>query len=108
MELALFAIAYELIAITILSRVPGTLWWVRAVDFPRFQVAALLARVGLAHAQNIDGTSPFDMGFCFTIRVSLATGASGFSPTRHWRRVRCSTRVPETGHGRSGCLFPTF
>lgn len=72
MQLALYAIGAGLIIVTILSRVPSTLWWVRAMDFPRFQVAVLLAPIGLAHAVYTDWTSLVDVGFVIALVSSLA------------------------------------
>lgn len=68
----LFAIGCALIAMTALSRLRSTLWWVRAMDFPRSQVAVLLAGVGLGHALTMDGRSMIDLGFGLALAISLA------------------------------------
>lgn len=72
MKLGLFAIGLGLIAITVLSRVPSARWWVRSTDFPRLQVAVLLALVGLAHALTFDGTSFVDVSFGLVLAGCLA------------------------------------
>ncbi len=61
-----------LIAITMLSRVRSTLWWIRAMDFPRSQVAVLLAATGIAHVVTMDVRNIFDLGFGTALAISLA------------------------------------
>lgn len=83
MTLAIFAIGTLLIAVTALSRVRSTLWWIRAMDFPRSQVAVLLAVTGLAHVVTMDGWNLLDVGFGAALAISLAyQGARVFPYTR--------------------------
>lgn len=87
MKLALFAIGSVLIFVTVLSRVPSARWWIRAADFPRSQVAVLLAVTGLAHAFTYDSTSLFDAGFGVALAAALAYQCSRILPyTRLARR----------------------
>ncbi len=65
MKLGVFAIGLGLIALTVLSQLRGARWWIRFSDFPRFQIAVLIALVGLAHAVSFDTSSPLDIGFGF-------------------------------------------
>jgi endonuclease/exonuclease/phosphatase (EEP) superfamily protein YafD len=62
-QLTLTVAGSALILITVLSTVRSTLWWVRAMDFPRSQVAVLLAVVLPANvywgANLIGGTLSF-------------------------------------------------
>lgn len=69
--MVVFAFGAVLIAMTILSRVRSTLWWVRAMDFPRSQVAVLLAVVGIAHVVRTEVWSMGDIGFGVALGVSL-------------------------------------
>ena len=53
------------------------------MDFPRSQVAVLLAVIGLAHVVIMDGRSPLDVGFGVALAISLAyQGARVFPYTR--------------------------
>ncbi len=72
MKLVLIAIGSGLIAITMLSRVRSTLWWVRTMDFPRFQVAVLLVAVGFAHVLTMNGWGLLDVAFGLALVISLA------------------------------------
>lgn len=72
MNLLTYIIGLSLVAITVLSRVRSTLWWIRAMDFPRFQIAVLLALTGFVHVFTMDGFNLFDAGFFAAIAISLA------------------------------------
>jgi endonuclease/exonuclease/phosphatase (EEP) superfamily protein YafD len=72
MKFALLAIGIGLIALTVLSRVRSARWWIRSADFPRLQVAVLLALIALAHAVSFDGSSALDVGFGLALAGSLA------------------------------------
>ena len=71
MNLVLIAIGSVLIVVTLLSRVRSTLWWVRAVDFPRSQVAVLLGLILPAHVVTMDTQSLFDAGFAVALALCL-------------------------------------
>jgi endonuclease/exonuclease/phosphatase (EEP) superfamily protein YafD len=72
MKFGVFAIGSGLIALTVLSQLRSARWWIRFADFPRFQVAVLLALVGLAHAVSFDRSSLLDIGFGVALAGSLA------------------------------------
>ncbi|MFN3847239.1 MAG: endonuclease/exonuclease/phosphatase family protein [Paracoccaceae bacterium] len=72
MKLAILAIGTALIAMTVLSRVRSTLWWIRAMDFPRSQVAVLLAVTGAAHVVTMDVRSLLDVSFGAALAISFA------------------------------------
>jgi endonuclease/exonuclease/phosphatase (EEP) superfamily protein YafD len=72
MKLGLLAVGMTLIAVTVLSRVRSARWWIRSADFPRLQVAVLLAVICLAHACTFRGTSVVDVGFGLALAGSLA------------------------------------
>jgi endonuclease/exonuclease/phosphatase (EEP) superfamily protein YafD len=72
MKLGVLAIGFGLIALTVLSRHRSARWWIRFGDFPRFQIAVLLAVVGLAHAAAFESSSPLDIGFRVALAGSLA------------------------------------
>jgi endonuclease/exonuclease/phosphatase (EEP) superfamily protein YafD len=72
MKFALLAIGIALIALTVLSRIRSARWWIRSADFPRLQVAVLLALIALAHAVSFDGSSALDVGFGLALAGSLA------------------------------------
>jgi endonuclease/exonuclease/phosphatase (EEP) superfamily protein YafD len=72
MKFGVFAIGFGLIALTVLSQLRSARWCIRLADFPRFQVAVLLALVGLAHAVSFDRSSLLDIGFGAALAGSLA------------------------------------
>lgn len=80
MTLAIVAIGTALIAMTVLSRVRSTLWWIRAMDFPRSQVAVLLAVTGAANVVIMDVRSLLDVGFGAALAISLAYQAARVFP----------------------------
>ncbi len=63
MKLAIVLVGVALIAFTALSRVHSARWWIRFADFPRSQVAVLLACVLGLHLATLEGFSPFEIVF---------------------------------------------
>lgn len=71
MKLVLFVLGFGLIVLTALSRVRGAQWWIRVADFPRLQIAAALALVGVFFAFHFDGTRTLDAVFATALLGSL-------------------------------------
>lgn len=87
MKLAMDFVGLLLIAITLLSMVRSARWWVRFSDFPRSQIAILLAVVAIMHGITMRWSSVFDLGFGFALVFSLGYQCVRVVPyTPLWRR----------------------
>lgn len=71
MKFVLLALGCGAIALTALSCMRSAQWWIRAVDFPRLQIAVALAAVAAAYAFLFDPTSPLDGVFGLALLGSL-------------------------------------
>lgn len=72
MKTVLFGIGCVLVAVTVLSRVPSTQWWIRVMDFPRAQVAVLIALTGIAYAFTLDDVTLYDLALGIVLAIGLA------------------------------------
>jgi endonuclease/exonuclease/phosphatase (EEP) superfamily protein YafD len=97
MKLGLLAIGIGLIALTVLSRVRSARWWIRSADFPRFQIAVLLALVALAHAVSFDSSSVLDVGFGLALAGSLVYQCFRIAPYTPLARRQVGNASPRDG-----------
>lgn len=87
MKLVINIVGLILIAATLLSMVHSSRWWVRSADFPRAQIAALLALLAILHGLTMRWTSAFDVCLGLALLFSLAYQGLRVLPyTPLWRR----------------------